>query len=235
MQSPDYVAIITNAAGRARILQNRTEDGGRIKIGGRIADDDGPAKRLGARLDHRHSLRMAVVVDEKSARPGRREAPRHCHRFSRCGRFIEERCIGDCEPGEVGDHGLEVQQRLEAPLTDLRLIRRIGRVPGGIFQHVALNDGRQVRAVIALADQGDHRLVARNDPAHFGQELGFGQRRSKAERPSLANVGRHRLVDERIQARRVHDLQHPPHVVRLRPDVPLRETERIERPYSHIH
>ena len=216
-------------------MQNCAEDGGRIKIGGRIADDDGPAKRLGARLDHRHSLRMAVVVDEKSARLGGRDAPRHCHRFSRCGRFIEQRCIGDFEPGEVGDHGLEVQQRLEAPLTDLRLIRRIGCVPGGIFQHVALNDGRQVRAVVALADQGNHRPVARSDPAHLGQELRFGQRRSKAERLGLADVARHRLVDERIQARRVHDLQHPPHVVRLRPDVPLRETERIERPFRHSH
>ena len=163
VQSLDHVTVVTNATGRARILQNRAEDGGWIEIGRRITDDDGPAKRLGARLDHRNSLRMAVLVDEEGARLRRRDAPRHCHRFSRCGRFIEQRCVGDFEPGEVGNHGLEVQQRLKAPLTDLCLIRRVGRVPSGIFQHVALNDGRQVRAVITLADQRNHHAVARGD------------------------------------------------------------------------
>ena len=41
------------------------------------------------------------------------------------------------EPGQVGDHRLEVEQRLEPALADLRLVRRVGRVPGGVLQHVA--------------------------------------------------------------------------------------------------
>ena len=35
------------------------------------------------------------------------------------------------QPGEVADHGLEVEQRLEPALGDLRLVRRVGGVPGG--------------------------------------------------------------------------------------------------------
>ena len=48
----------------------------------------------------------------------------HAHTAARSqdsqrGRFIEQRRIGDFEPGKVSNHGLEVQQRFEAPLTDL--------------------------------------------------------------------------------------------------------------------
>src|SRR3546814_9110392 len=33
------------------------------------------------------------------------------------------------QAGQVGDHGLEVEQGLEAPLGDLRLVGRVGGVP----------------------------------------------------------------------------------------------------------
>ena len=47
------------------------------------------------------------------------------------GALVEERGIRNVESGEVLHHGLEVQQRLETALRDLRLIRRVGRVPRG--------------------------------------------------------------------------------------------------------
>lgn len=59
----------------------------------------------------------------------------------------------------------------------------------------------------------------------------------KLKRLGLANIARHRFIDEGIEARRSHYLQHLPHVIRLWSDVPLRETEWIERSrrHSHVH
>src|SRR5690606_41717883 len=48
-------------------------------------------------------------------------------------------------PGEVADHGLEVEQGFEPALADLRLIRRVRRVPGRVLQDVALDHRRQDR------------------------------------------------------------------------------------------
>ena len=115
------------------------------------------------------------------------------HRFGRGGRLVEQRGVGDVEPGEIADHGLEVEQRLQPALADLRLIRRIGRVPGRVLQDVALDHRRQDRAGIALADQRGEHLVLRGELAHMRQRLGFAQRAAEIERRLLPDRGRQRL------------------------------------------
>ncbi len=61
-------------------------------------------------------------------------------------------------PVRSADHGLEVEQRLEAALGDLRLVGRVGGVPGRVLQHVAPDHRRRDGAVVA---QADHRRRAR--------------------------------------------------------------------------
>ena len=85
----------------------------------------------------------------------------HGHRLGGGGRFVEQRGVGDVEAGQVGDHGLEIEQRFEPALRDLRLVGRVGGVPAGIFEDVALDDRRRDRVVIALADEGAEDLVLR--------------------------------------------------------------------------
>ena len=53
------------------------------------------------------------------------------HRLGGRGRLVEHGGAGDRQPGEVGDHRLEVEQRLEPALADLGLVGRVGGVPGG--------------------------------------------------------------------------------------------------------
>jgi hypothetical protein len=113
--------------------------------------DQIPAQRLGAGAQHRQRLRMHVRIDKERFGLGLRRALGQRHRFGRGGGFIEQRGVGDIEPGEIADHGLEVEQRFQPALADLRLIRRIGGVPGRIFQDVALDHRRQDGAGIALA------------------------------------------------------------------------------------
>ena len=102
-----------------------------------------------------------------------RHAFRQRHRFRRGGGFIEQRGVGDVEPGEIADHGLEIEQRFQPALADLRLIRRIGGIPRRTFQDVALDHGRQDGAGIALADQRGEHLVLRGKLCHMRQRFGL--------------------------------------------------------------
>ena len=98
-------------------------------------------------------------------------APRERHRLGGGGRLVEHRRVGDRHAGEVAHHGLEVDQRLHAALRDLGLVGRVGGVPGRVLEHVAQDDARRVRAVVALADEALQHAVLRRDGAQLGERL----------------------------------------------------------------
>ena len=137
-------AVVDDVAAGAGVLEDRAEDGFGLQFVCRIADDKRPAEGL------RAGFRTAMVwgwqffVDEEAVLfggGGLRSALGHGHRFGGGGGFIEQRGVRDVEAGEVGDHGLEVDDGFETALADLRLVGRVGGVPGGIFEDVALDDG----------------------------------------------------------------------------------------------
>ena len=93
---------------------------------------------------HRDRLRMAVAVDEKSCRA--------CDRATRRAMAIASAAavassssdaLAISSPVRSAIMVWKFSKRLQPPLADLRLIRRIGGVPGRIFQDVALDHGRQ--------------------------------------------------------------------------------------------
>ncbi len=147
-----------------------------VEIGEGIADDQIPAQRLGAGAHHRERLGMHLRVDKECLRFDLRARSASAMASAAAVAFIEQRGVGDVEPGEVADHGLEVEQRLQPALADLRLIRRIGRVPGRVLQDVALDHRGQDGAGIALADQRGEHFVLRGELAHMRQRLGFAER-----------------------------------------------------------
>ena len=205
---------------RARILEDRAEDVDRIEILEGIADDDGPAERLGAGADEGDRLRMAFRVDEEGLRLGLRDALGHRHGLGRSRRLVEQRCVGDVEAGQVGDHRLVVQQRFEAALADFRLVGRIGRVPGRIFQNVALDHRRRDRAVVALADERDQHLVLVGGLAQPVERFALGHGRAPGQRHLLPYGRRQRRIDQPVEAAEADDLQHVGHFGRRRTDVP---------------
>ena len=79
----------------------------RIEIG-RISDDHIPAQRLGSGLHDRNRLRMAIAINEECISLRLRHAPRHRHGFRGSGRLVEQRSVGDLEPRQIDDHGLEI-------------------------------------------------------------------------------------------------------------------------------
>ncbi len=109
---------------------------------------------------------------------------RERHRLGRGGRLVEQRRVGDVHRGEVLHRRLEVEQRLEAALGDLGLVRRVGRVPARVLEDVAQDHGRRDRVVVAEADEGAEDLVLRRAPS-------TGARGSRARaRPAAAAADR---------------------------------------------
>ena len=76
----------------------------------------------------------------------------HRHGF-RCRRaLVEQRGVGHFHPGQVNDHGLEIEQRFQTALGNFRLIRRVSRVPPWILEHIATNDAWDFRGIVAHPD-----------------------------------------------------------------------------------
>jgi GNAT superfamily N-acetyltransferase len=148
---------------RAGELEDRAEYGGGIHIV-RIAHDHLDPERLGARFDHVDVLRMTVFVDEEAHGLGLGDALCHGHRFGAGGGLIQQRGVRDFQTGEIGHHGLEVQQRLQPPLGYFGLIGRVGRIPRGVLEDIALDRGGRDGPVIPLPDErGEHLVLACHD------------------------------------------------------------------------
>ena len=89
---------------------------------------------------HFDGLRMTIVSDEKSvARAIGGGVMTQGHGLGGGRRFIEQGGIGDVESGEVGHHGLEIDQRFETTLGKLGLIRGVSGIPTRVFEDVPLN------------------------------------------------------------------------------------------------
>ena len=139
---------------------------------------------------------MTVFVDEEQIAFGLGDTLGQGHGFRGGRGFIEQRSIGQFQACEVDGQLLEIQQRFEPTLGDFRLIRRVGGVPTGIFQHVAHNDGRRERAVVAHADQAGPDLVLLGVATQLGQRGFFVEGGRQVERPVQADSRRHRLLDQ---------------------------------------
>ena len=128
------------------------------KISIHISDFNADTNGTHASANHINVLRMAEIRYQHAGclgilRDGKSES------LGASGSFIEQRCIGHIERGQITDHGLKVQERLESALRNLGLIRRVSRVPTGILQNVPPNDGRRKSIVIPHADERAEHLI----------------------------------------------------------------------------
>ena len=157
------------------------------------------AKWLGTGLQNGESLRMDMVRHEDRVTAFDVLAKGH----GLCGGsgFVEQGGVGNLHPGQVANHRLEIQERLEATLGDLRLIRRVGGIPTGIFENVSANDRRRVCAVNAHAKVVRGDLIFRHDRLQFSQSLLLRAGGGEIQITLQADRKRHSLVDQRIQRR----------------------------------
>ena len=133
-----------------------------------VADQQLDAEAFCARSHHGDGLGVAEVRHDEhppwALLLGRRESsPRHGHGLRGRGGLVENGRVGDGEAGQVGCQGLEVEQRLQASLADLSLVRGVAGVPGRVLQDVPLDDRRDDGGIVTAADvsiAGGFDLVA---------------------------------------------------------------------------
>ncbi len=207
------------AVGR-RVLEEDAEEVPRREVDRRrIADPDVDADRAGAGLDHLDRLRMAVLGDEEDVPLAIADGVAEMHRLGRGGALVEQRGVGDRQPGQVGYHGLEVEQRLEAPLRDLRLVGGVLGVPARVLQDVALDHPRRDAAVVAHAEEGTEDLVPAGDAAQGAEQLLLAEIAAGGEPGEVER----RLAEDRLGDGLAHQLGEragADHLQHL-PDLPL--------------
>ena len=192
---------VAHVAARRRVLQRARRS---------TPPSGSPSREVGDRRPRCRAARRASAAPRSSA--GRRrgrprsgcdaafdDAPRDRHRLGRGRGLVEQRRVRDRQPGEVADHRLEVQQRLEPALRDLRLVRRVRRVPGRVLEHVAQDDLRRVRAVVAEADHRRHHAVAVPELAQLGEHVDLGQRLRHVQVAAEQDRARHGGVGELVE------------------------------------
>ena len=174
----------------------------------RIAEHDRDAERLRASLQHLEHLRIgALGHPERISRRGSLaslHAMQQRHRFAGGGRLVQQRRRRDLHRRQIAHHRLEIEERLEAPLRDFRLIRRVGRVPRRILEQVPKDHARRDRAVVAHADERLEPLVLRRHRAQPIQILVLGFGRRQLQRLLQPDACRQRRVNQarRASARR---------------------------------
>nr|WP_255276475.1 hypothetical protein [Actinomadura madurae] len=107
---------VADGAGRARVLQQDSEEVAVREPPGQVRGDHLDAERDRARPDDLDRLRQRVGVDEERPgllAPGR--AVGQGHGLGGGGALVQHGGVRDRQPGQVGDDRLEVQQGLQPP------------------------------------------------------------------------------------------------------------------------
>ena len=209
------------AGGRAQLVGGRDA--------GEVGDDDRDAAAGTARVctTPRVCGKTSASTRSTASAGGLARAAHQGHRLGRGGRLVEQGRAGDRQAGEVADDGLEVEQRLEPALGDLRLVGRVGGVPGGVLEHVALDHGRGEGAVVAEPDHRGDPPVAGGDLAQLLEHGGLGGGRLDVEGLGPADAAGHGGVDQVGERAAADDLEHRGDVVLARADVAGRERGQV--------
>ena len=112
----DHRPRVEDPAGGAGVLHQHAAQLAVGQAVGEVGDDHLDAHRLGAGAHHLDGLRQRVGVDHERAGRLAVGAAYQRHRLGGGGALVEQRGVGGRQPGEVADHGLEVEQRLEPAL-----------------------------------------------------------------------------------------------------------------------
>ncbi len=185
-----------------------------------VGHHDVEAERPGPGRDDGDGLRQGVLVDQQHGVLADLAGPAHQrHRLGGGRALVQQRGARGGQAGQVHHDGLEVQQRLEPALGDLRLVRRVGGVPGGVLQHVAAHHRRRQRAVVAQTDhRGQHR-VAGGQGAQLGDHRRLARRGVDGEGALGADDRWQSGVEQGRDAGLADDLEHRGDVRLVRADV----------------
>ena len=191
-----------------RILLHDAE----VVAGGRTRTqvDDVEREPQGPQTGRQHGdgLREAVRIDDHPVRLAGGATAHQRDGLGHRGALVEQRGVRRVEPGEIGHHGLEVEEGLQPTLADLGLVGGVRRVPGRALEDVAPDDARRDGPGVAEADHGLGDGVLGGQAAELLQHLMLGDGRREVERAEAAHTARHRGVDQCVERLVAEDLEH---------------------------
>ncbi len=197
--------VILDATVRPGILQHHGKDAAAAEIKSVCTCDlDPDVQRLRPRPEHGQRLRQYLVGDQQYVGrlvlcplvPYPVEEP---HGLGRGRPLVEQTGVGDRHAGQVADHRLEVEQPLQPPLGDLRLVGGVLGVPARVLKNVAGDDARGNGAVVAHAHETAEDLVAAGDALQVLQVVVLADGRGDVEVLAVPDVVGHRLVHQLVQ------------------------------------
>ena len=187
----------------------------------RRAGDQLETKISGAGFQHIQRLRQHIVGHKETVALHLADPARHGHGFGGSGGFVQQRSVGQFQPGQVDDHLLEVEQGFQTSLGDFCLVRGVGGVPAGIFQHIAQDDRRGQGRMVAKADERFLHRVLAGGGGQIGQGSVFGHGCRQRQQVGAENVGRNGLGNQIIQRAGSDRGQHGGNFVFSRADMAL--------------
>ena len=196
---------VANRAVGGWVLKEGCKDWFGGEVFGRAGENLDP-KRFGAGLKNSEGLWMDMVGDEN--RIAALDVVTKRHRLGGSGGLVEQGGVGNLHPGEVANHRLEIQKRLETALRDLGLIGRVGGIPAGIFENVSSDHGGRVRAVDADAKVVRGDFVLRHDRTEVSKGLFLGARGGELQvvfKPDRSGNG---FVDQGVDGRHANSGAH---------------------------
>ena len=108
---------------------------------------------------------------------------------------------------------MKIEQGFQASLADLGLIRRVGSVPSGILEDIALDRRWHNGAVIALTNERSQHLVLSSDLAHAVKRAALGQRLAEIKRHLLTDTSWNRFIHQGFEGGGTHDPKHLGHLL----------------------
>ena len=215
--------VVDHCPTAARIREQHAEEPSTGNVVGRIADDHLDVQGFGAPLHDCDRLGVTVGVKEEHVPTLGCEPATHGHSLGRGRRFVEQRRIRQVHAREVRHHRLEVEQRLEPPLGDLGLIRRVRGVPGRVLEHVATDHAGSDRVRVAHADHRRRHHVAVGQDAQRGDRLHFRTRLGQRKWLGPANRLRYGGIGQRVERIEPEHFQHCGLLGLVRADVTIDE------------
>ena len=199
---------VTHAPRRRRVLRQQTEG---ARLGAptiEVHQNDLDLQRQRPRPNHLDGLRMHILRNKEAPTLPARLREGHVHRLCRRRALVEERCVGDRESRQIGDERLVVEDGLQTPLRNLRLVGRVLRIPTWVLEDVPLDDGRHNAVSVAQANQRPHHPVLVRMRTQDRCRLALARSGREVEVSAEPDRLRHRLRHQRLQRRCADQLQH---------------------------
>ena len=138
-------------------------------------------------------------------------------RLGGSGSLIQQGSIRDGQPCQGFDHGLEVEQGLQAALGNLRLVGGIRGIPAGILKQAAADDGGGQGVRISLAIEGFKHSVLIGELPQSGLCPVFRECFWQVGKFRSADLGWNGGIDKRLHAVVAHRAEHGGLLGRIRP------------------